>query len=252
MPPGRPRPSLLFIIPANDRVPLASICYRQHAALITTLKARGIDASALVIADDGNLDAAHAAGLLTLERPNELGAKLNAGYTYAARHGYTFVCPLGSDNWVDPGYITQLADLPDRQTMLCTRSFTVIRKDGQEQARLRIGYDGGVGIRVIPTGMLRRCNYKPLEPDRGRACDASTLDRIRRSFGQVRFQYSNQHPLEVVGFQSDVQITSYELLLRRWLIERANSPLAGLAEHYPPNLIRQIRGFYSTPSRAAA
>jgi hypothetical protein len=212
--------------------------------MLETLRGGGIDAQAIVIADDGNLEAAQAAGLLTLERPNQLGAKLNAGYEYAGRAAFDYVAALNSDSWYDPPEPA----LPEhRDAMLCTRNYTVIDRTGTRQSHLRIRYDGGLGTRIMPTRMLKKCGYRPLEPGRGRYCDSATLDAIKRTNRRVRFEYSDQHPFEIVGFFSDVQLTPYELLLEYWLVEHHDGDaFAGLDEHYPAGLVAAMRRHYAT------
>ena len=236
------RPSVLFVVPAWRRVELSRICFRQHAAMLAELRAGGIDAQEVVIADDENLDAAKDAGLLTLEHRNRLGAKWNAGYAYAGEHGFDYVAPLGSDSWRAP------PTLPTKpRAILCTRSYTIISRDGTKQSRLQVRYEGGVGTRVIPTGMLKACGYQPLHKSRDRSCDTSTLRAIQKHYGHVEFEYVDRHPFEVVGFQSDVQVTPPHLWRLRWLTEdHQGDPFDGLAEHFPAELVDEMRGYYAT------
>jgi hypothetical protein len=242
------RPSLLFVIPAWQRVELSTICFRQHSQMLETLRGGGIDAQAVVIADDDNLDAAQAVGLLTLERPNQLGAKWNVGYEYAGRAAFDYVAALGSDSWYDPPE-PALPEKPD--AMLCTRNYTVIDQTGTRQSHLCVRYEGGLGTRIMPTSMLKKCGYRPLEPGRDRYCDTATLEAIKRTYGRVTFEYSDRHPFEIVGFFSDVQLTPYRLLLQYWLVEHHDGDaFAGLEEHYPAGLVAAIRRHYASVGRS--
>lgn len=234
--------SLLFVCPAHERVGLAAICYRQLADLCNVLHARGVRAQTLVIAGDGNLDAADGAGLLTLEHDNRLGAKLNAGYTFAHEHGYEYACAVGNDSWLHPD---RFEWLPDKDALLCTRNYTCVTPDAGEQHWLKLDYDGGTGSRVIPLGWLAGCDYKPLDPYQTSGCDTGTLLAICRGVERApHLIYTDLHPYEVVGFQSDVQITDWRHFTDRYLHER-QQPFQGLADHFPAELVEAIRRHYA-------
>lgn len=249
--PDRPSPlreadgcSLLLIVPAWKRADLAAICYRQHADLrARARRLYGLDLDVLVIANDRNLEAAAAAGLLTLEYENLLGAKLNLGYQYAAREGFDYVCPIGSDSWMLPERVGQL---PRQGTVLCTRNYTCVDAAGRRQGWFQIGYDGGVGSRIFPTGMLKACGYRPLRDRQMHGCDSQTWRSVTSSRARPpRLAYTNLHPSEVVGFQSDTQITSFDRLADRFLVEW-QPPLTGL-DRYPARLVDEIRAYYTRP-----
>jgi len=234
--------SLLFVCPAHGRVDLAAVCYRQFADLCEQLNRRGLHADVLVIADDRNLDHAADANLLTLEHDNRLGAKFNAGYTYAAEHGYEYACAVGNDSWLHPD---RFQWLPDRDALLCTRNYTCVTPDAGEQHWLKLAYDGGTGSRVIPLGWLAGCDYKPLEPAQTSGCDTGTLLAICRGVERApHLVYTDLHPYEVIGFQSSVQITDWRHFTDRYLHER-QSPFQGLADHYPAPLIDEVRAVYA-------
>ena len=137
--------SLLFVIPAYRRVEMAKVCYKQFFQLLNELDWRyGIQAEALVISGDENVQAASEAGLATLpfDRDTFLGAKLNAGYTYAHENGYDYVCAVGNDSWLHPD---RFAWFPDDDSILCTRNYTCISPDGREQAWFKFKDQVGTG-----------------------------------------------------------------------------------------------------------
>lgn len=239
--------SLLFVCPAHGRVDLATVCYRQFADLLDVLRAGGMRADAVVIADDDNLAAADEAGLLTIEHDNRLGAKLNAGYTYAHEHGYEYACAVGNDSWLHPD---RFVWMPDRDSLLCTRNYTCVTADGQDQHWLKLDYDGGTGSRVIPVHWLERCDFKPLEPYQSSGCDTGTLLAICRGVERApNLVYTDLHPYEVVGFQSEVQVTDWKHFTRRYLHQR-QEPFEGLTDHFPAGLVDQIRAHYAAPVHA--
>jgi hypothetical protein len=63
-------PSLWFIVPAHGRLQLARICLKQLRRTCDALIEEGIQATAVVIADDENLDTARELGFGTIERDN--------------------------------------------------------------------------------------------------------------------------------------------------------------------------------------
>jgi hypothetical protein len=129
--------------------------------------------------------------------------------------------------------------------MLCTRNAVEFSPDGHSVAWLRVLYQGGVGVRCFPTGMLESCRYQPLARDRDRGCDFATLQAIRRHL-EPSFRYLELHPFEVVNFHSAPQISSYEQLVERWAVaDRARWPFAGLRRHYPAPLIERVEAFYA-------
>lgn len=235
--------SLCFVVPAWKRVELSAVCFRQWRVALDRLGEYGIDAQVVVIADDENLDLAVAEGFATLHRKNMLGAKLNAGYRYAADNGFQYVAALGSDSFFCPERIGPF-ELPEHGEMLCTRNYTVVSPDGRAQARLKIPYDGGIGTRVFRTEMLAQCKYEPVEPGRMKSCDVTTLNTLRRDHA-IRFLYTDEHQFEILGFfTKDVQITAYDELLRLWLAEPLTDPLSDLDQHYPSELLERAHALY--------
>jgi hypothetical protein len=77
-------PSLWFIVPAHGRAQLARICLRQLRRTCDALTENGINATAVVIADDENLDTARELGFGTVERDNvSTSRKYNDGFQLA-------------------------------------------------------------------------------------------------------------------------------------------------------------------------
>ncbi len=236
--------SLLFVIPAWQRVEMAYVCYRQMEDLLEALLDRyEIQAEALVISGDENIAAAVDEGLafLNYENDTHLGGKLNAGYTYAHENGYDYVCAVGNDSWLHPD---RFAWLPADDAIICTRNYTCVGPDGSEQAWFKFRDQGGTGSRIIPIGLLARCGYKPLPPQQRSGCDTGTLLTICRDVPRApHLVYTDLHPYEVVGFQSGVQITPWSQLVRHNLVEW-QEPWSGLADHYDPYLVQQMREVY--------
>ena len=171
------RPSLWFVMPAHGRAALTRICLTQLRHTCDQLAVFGVDASAVVIADDENLDAAACLGFWGYEQDNAfLGRKFNDGYELAARQGVDYVVPLGSDDWIHPDLIAG-ADLP-KGRIRCARRLVMVDEGGDWYMRLRIAYDGGIGMRIIPTELMQPLGYRPCGEDRKRAIDTHTLRGI--------------------------------------------------------------------------
>ena len=63
--------SLWFVVPAHGRLELSRICLRQLRRTCDALAENGIKATAVVVADDGNLETAREVGFGTVERDNQ-------------------------------------------------------------------------------------------------------------------------------------------------------------------------------------
>jgi hypothetical protein len=244
--PGSSGPGLWFIIPAWKRVELSSICFEQIKRACDVMQVAGISTTCVVIANDANLETAEQLGFRTIEHSNLLGAKLNAGYQLAAEESADFVCPLGSDSWIEP---RRFFTLPRFGELLCTRNYTVVNKQGTKRMQLNVAYRGGVGSRVIPIEMLKECGYRPLEDKLMRGADTATLRTIEESH-QVEFVYSELHPMEVLSFQSDIQLNRYANLKEAFLIkEKKSDPFDGIEEFYDVDLIDRVKSLYAPPMK---
>lgn len=241
--------TIWFVIPAHGRYELTEMCLtvlKEYTC--AKLKEGGWRSSAVVVADDENLEIARRLDFATVERDNvPLGRKWNDGYELACKYGEAdYVIPLGSDDWIDPRYITAF-DMPTDQEIRCHRLTAVVSEDGTRLARLLLTYEGGDGPRIYPARMFRRLGYRPAEEHRARAIDTSTLRRVSRLHGRPRFVYCDLHPLQVVDFKSpEDQLNGYDACLSHQLggVEEIE-PWEALAQHYPPELVermRQLRG----------
>lgn len=237
------RPSLWLIIPAFRRYDITRISLPQLRWACDELGRRhAIDATAVVIADDRNLDIAHEHGFARLEKPNQpLGKKWNDGYEFACKNGADYVVPCGTDDWLDPDY---LAQLPGARTVRASRESTTVREDGKKLAAIRVDYDGGDGIRIIPTDMLKGCNYRPADDAKERAIDTSiwmTLNRTQRGY---EFVYARD-PLNIVQFQSRApQLNTYSMLVKRFEHAEHDNPWEILAGRYPQRFVDAARELY--------
>lgn len=237
------RPSIWFVTPAWLRYKISRIVAEQRAWAIDRLQELGIDAAAVVIADDENLDIAREFGFATVEQNNDyLGAKFNDGYEYAAEHGVDYVCPIGSDSWLDPTFIAENLPALGTRTVLYSQHYAVVRPDGLERAQLLVRYEGGTTM-MYPTSVFAHCGYRPIPDHAARGCDGHTIKAIKAG-GKTRFVIREKHTLETVSFQSELQVTNYDALIQRWGVGQTDRPFAGLRLHYPPELVANVEAFY--------
>lgn len=76
--------SLWFVMPVHGRAQLAAICLRQLRRTCDSLTAAGIDATAVVVGDDENLETAAELGFATVVRDNQfVSRKFNDGIQVA-------------------------------------------------------------------------------------------------------------------------------------------------------------------------
>lgn len=232
--------TVVFVVPAHGRLELARICLKQLRRTCDLLP----DATAVVIADDENLETARALDFETVEHPNRpLGAKWNAGMMRAAELGAQLFVPLGSDDFIDPALVLAQLDADGEQR--CSRLSAIVREDGAKLARLFIPYDGGDGVRMMPRTLLERVGFRPCDDNAERAIDTTSLYNLERSLGrQLHRTYLDVHGCQIVDFKSVTgQLNGYRDCLA-FLACPEEDPWAALAEHYPRSVLDSMRALY--------
>ena len=163
---------------------LTRICLRQLRRTIDDLEAEGIDASAVVIADDENLDTALDLGFGTIERNNRfLSRRFNDGIQLALRSSVQ----SAAGRLRRPPGLRRLdrAGGPRSTSLGRTRSsgfkrIAFVREDGLELTARFLDYDGGAGVRIYPRACLVALDFRPADEDRVRGCDTSILVNMKR------------------------------------------------------------------------
>jgi hypothetical protein len=246
--------SLWFVVPAHGRLPLAQICLTQLRRTCDLLEQEGVRASAVIIADDENLDTARELGFATVERDNRfLARKFNDGIQLACdprhnRHPVDYVVPCGSDDWVDHRLFL---DLPPQTTMVGFQRLAVVREDGQELAVRHIAYTGGVGVRIWPRRLLEPLAYRPADEDRKRACDTSIFVNVTRRV-QVNVEHRHLHDFQIVDWKSPgEQLNGYDTLAG-FRGRTVPDPFVALADVYPHDALGEMRALYGARQLVAA
>lgn len=237
--------SLCFITPAYQRFELTAIAFKARAWLHDELREMGIETQTVVVADDANLPMAQHFGFEIVRKPNDyLGRKFNAGYHWAWRSGFDFVCPLDSDSWVHPSYFTEIG----RSHILTAHYYSIFNPTGKVRADLWTtsnSQPGAVGPYVIPTSMLNECEGNPVDGQEQRVIHRTTMNRLRQS-QKLNFEYHDWHPLQYLGFHSrSIQVTPFNRYVKRYLVKKVTkNPFEGLLEIYPERLVNMMKLYY--------
>lgn len=243
-------PSLWFVVPAHGRVELARICLRQLRHVCDRLGENGIDASAVVVACDKNLDTASELGFASFGRVNEpLGRKFNDGIALALDPRLNprpadYVAMCGSDDWVD---WRLFLDLPAPDTMLAFRQAAFVSEDGRQIVSRMIDYQGGVGIRVYPRELLEPLGFRPADEHRPRACDTSIWVNVKTSNRrEPRIVYGDLHQWQIVDWKSPgEQLNVYRDVSARFRNGTSpDDPFQVLAGVYPDELLADMHRHY--------
>jgi hypothetical protein len=253
------RPTLWFCVPAHGRFDLARVCLRQLRRTCDLLANEGVDATAVVIADDENIDTARDLGFGTIRRSNDyLSAKFNDGIQAACDPAWNprpadYVVPCGTDDWVDHRLFV---DLPGQRRIKVFQQVAFVREDGQVITPHRVAsFIGGSGIRVLPAAIVAEADYRPGDEDRRRGCDTSIHVGLTRAHGNrgLPLVVGDIHPFQVVDWKSPTeQLNSYQDVRVFKSADDLNDPFAVLADHYPAEALEEMRGVYAGRALVAA
>lgn len=237
---------LWFIVPAHGRLGLSRICLGLLAQTCEQLHQYEIEATAVVIADDENLELAESLGFATVRRDNDqVGRKLNDGYQLACDPDFNprpadWAVPIGTDDWVLPE-IFETLPRPDRIGMF--RLMGCVDETRTKLARLKVPYLGGCGIRLMPSSLLALTGYRPCEEDRGQALDTSTLREIRKANRRRMpdFVELDRNPYQIVDWKSNDHQLHPFLELRPYKHGDCGDPFSELKDVYPAWALEAVR-----------
>lgn len=240
-------PSLWFVVPAHGRVELARICLTQLRHTVDALEREGVRASAVVVADDENLDTAADLDFNTYRQNNSFTSrKFNDGIQAACDprfnpHQVDYVVPLGSDDWVD---WRLFHNLPGPDTMVAFRRMAFVREDGRELTVRRINSEGGCGIRIWPRQIMERMGYRPADEDRRRGCDTSMLVNVKQELN-IRIEHRDLDPLQIVDWKSHGENLNPYDSLGRHRKELERDPFDVLRGRYPDESLDAMEAHYT-------
>lgn len=227
--------TLWFIVPAHGRLEIANVCLRQLRRTCEALGDRGIAASAVVIADDENLDIARSVGFNTVERDNAfLGRKMNDGYELAGREQVDYMVPIGSDDWIDPDWIR----LPNPDETIATHLSAVVNEDCTRISLLDIWF--GDGVRVYTRQTLERAGFRPADDDRKRAIDAATHKGVKHAAAKIIWHDTTA--LSIVDFKSKENLNDYDGCMRHFGSRKERADVwEQLGSVYPADAISEMQ-----------
>jgi glycosyltransferase involved in cell wall biosynthesis len=234
----------------------------QWRHLADELEPVGITIRAVVVADDENLEVAASYGFDTVKMDNSmLGAKVNAGISYAGEHGADFIVTIGSDDWVHPDFFLPLLDgdengppppMPtdekpwavwaDGPQVLGGRTMFLVDLMAEEGRMVRSNGAHGVIPWVFPRAVFAARRFQPVPRQRlgvDRGLDGAILSGLPTRPGWF---YHDPHEMTRVDFKSSCNLTPYPGLsfnLGYGPVEL--DPWARLAEHYPAWLVDMAR-----------
>lgn len=238
----------MFVVPANGRANLTRICLRQLQTTCEALQGVGVQASAIVVANDQNLDSARQLGFGWVKRDNRfLGRKFNDGIQLALDKHVNprpadYVVPCGSDDWIDWQLFT---DLPEGRTMVGFQTMSFVREDGLELTGRTIGYQGGCGIRIFPSALMREVGFRPCDEDRRQGCDTSILVNLTKAKAIRRIEHRQSDPFQIVDWKSPgEQINSYEKIDAHHRAFVRGDPFELLRGHYDEVSLQAMAQLY--------
>jgi hypothetical protein len=243
------------VVPAYRRFELTAICLRQLRRTCDALTNEGVEAHAVIVADDENLDTARDLGFSTYERDNQFtSAKFNDGIQSALDPEFNprpadYVVPCGSDDWVD---WRLFRELPASDTMVGFQRMAFVRDDGLELTVRHVNNEGGCGIRIYPRQVMAKIGYRPADEDRRRACDTSILTNLKLEGALGRVEHRDIDPLQIVDWKSPhEQLNPYATIEARYRQELVRDPFDVLAGRYPRESLDEMAAHYSRLAVAA-
>jgi hypothetical protein len=249
--------TLWFCVPVHGRFDMTRVCLRQLRRTCDSLTDHGVEASAVIVGYDENLDTARELDFGIVERNNRaLSRKYNDGIQLACDPAYNrrpanYVVPCGSDDWVD---YRLFLDLPARDTLVGFKRLMFVRPDGREIMETQVDYPAGCGIRIYPRWLMKLCGYRPGEEDRNKACDTSILMNLQRIRPNLIIEERNSDARQIVDWKSDdeEQVTTFGAIVLRHRPKRAGDPFQVLRDIYPDEALEEMRALYSTREPVAA
>jgi len=246
-------PSLWFVVPAHGREKLSRICLTHLRHTCDELEGAGVEATAVVIADDDNLDTAQDLGFGWVRRDNRFTSrKFNDGVQLAMDRKYNdrpadYVVPFGSDDWVD---WRLFLELPDARTMVGFQRMAFVKEDGRELTVRHLDNQGGSGIRIWPRRVMQAVGFRPADEDRQRGCDTSMLVNVTKRFPRLRVEHRDIDPLQIVDWKtSGEQLNPYSDVSARYKFELMRDPFTVLAGRYPDDALRAMELHYAAKPR---
>lgn len=248
---------LVFVQAAWRRYEVTRLALAQRAHLCGVLAERGIHATAVVVADDENLDIASEFGFETVEQTNaQLGRKFNDGYEFACRQmDADYVVHIGSDDWVHPDVFDRLPLAHPEPPQVTPENPVVTWSDAPEVVagteialvdlvcgtlrHCRYERRQGVIPWVLPRAALEPSGFRPVRDDQRIGIDFALVAGLGI---RPQWVFHDPHPLARVDFKSDLNLNLYEAVAGVLGVgEDVSDPWPLLADIYPSELVGLAR-----------
>lgn len=226
---------VVLVTAAYGRPAVTRLALAQWAHLKGVLGGRGHETTAVVVADDENLDVAREHGFHTVEQNNEfLGRRFNDGIEHACVHlDADVVVPIGSDDWIHPDAFNTL---PEPETIIGGEWVAFVHLP---TGRMRLTRAKGQGKAIpwlIPRKLLEPSNFRPVNQKQVRGLDYS----LRQGLARHRITVDGAHQFARVDFKSGVNINSFDEITGRQPVRDIPNPRETLLEHYPESLVGMV------------
>lgn len=258
---------VVFVSAAWQRYAVTRLALAQRRHLCELLAGRGHEATAVIVADDENLDIASEFGFETVEQSNDqIGRKFNDGFEYAARElDADFVVLIGSDDWMHIDLFDYLprAELPvpmptDENPCVtwapgdfeitAGREFALVDLQAGRLQRCRELGRGAVPW-VVPRSALEP-DYRPIPDTQQMGIDGAFRAGLNATPVWV---FDDPHDLARVDFKSSVNLNGYERISRAaGRGPEEDDPWTLLAERYPEDLVELARKTHEAEAYAGA
>jgi hypothetical protein len=228
--------NLWLVIPAWKRENVTRLCLAQKQDLCRELAPRGITASVVVVADDGNLDVADEYGFDSIRQENVLGLKVNDGFEYACNRGADYVAFCGSDDWIHPDLCERV--LSARGRVLSGDLIAIVDCPRGKLRHISVGGHEGVSPWFVPRAVLEPLRFRPAQDERTAGMEGS----LRKSLTEtLAWDFSDPHKLCRVDFKTDANMSQYAPISKMLGYGSEEDAWETLATKYPQPLVEMAR-----------
>lgn len=201
---------LSFVTPAFGRHEVFRRALEQRVSAMAALAESGITSDGVVVADDENLEIAQEFGFDTIELPNILGDRINAGFAWAREADY--VCFCGADNWLHIDYLKGIQPWGGRKKppAITGHGIAVVNLETDRMQTLYVYGNSGVPPWILPRWALERADWSPVM-----AQPAGMELRIYMALGLNKsdWVFHDPSPFCRVDFKGPGSMTDYRTLV---------------------------------------
>lgn len=240
------------------RFDVTRLALAQRARLCEALAERGHRATAVIVADDENLEIAHEFGFATYEQRNDLGlgVKFNDGIEMACTLlDADYVVLIGSDDWLHVDAFDRLPEtlvLPEMPTfakpavvgravpeVIAGSSITVCDLFSGRARHCQARGPLGVIPWILPKEALRASKFRPIPDMQRRGIDGALWRGLKI---RPKWTLVDPHVFARVDFKSDVNLNSYEAISNSIGVGE-ELRIDDLCEFYDRDLVEQALTF---------